>query len=68
MRFDDILQNQNEIDVERDPEVAFYSDLRRHRITLEHVNRLRKMRELREYENNSRLDLLKKMYARPAAV
>lgn len=68
MRFDDILKNQDEIDAEIDPDVAFYSDLRRHRITLEHVNRLRKMRELREYENKSRLELLKKMYARPAVV
>jgi len=66
MRFNDILQHQNEIESEEDPEVAFYSDLRRHRLTLEHVNRLRKLRELREYETKSRLELVKKMYARPA--
>jgi uncharacterized membrane-anchored protein len=66
MRFNDLLQQQEEIETEKDPEVAFYSDLRRNRLTLEHVNRLRKLRELREYETKSRLELVKKMYARPA--
>jgi len=66
MRFNDILQHQEEVEAEIDPEVAFYSDLRRHRLTLEHVNRLRKLRELREYETKSRLEIIKKMYARPA--
>lgn len=66
MRFDDILKNQNEIDAEMDIEVAFYSDQRRHRVTLEHINRLRKLHELRDYENKMRLDLVKKMYGRPA--
>jgi len=66
MRFYDLLQFENEIESEQDPEVAFYSDLRRHRLTLEHINRLRKLRELREYETKNRLELVKKMYARPA--
>jgi hypothetical protein len=66
MRFYDLMQFENEIDSEQDPEVAFYSDLRRHRLTLEHVNRLRKLRELREYETRNRLEFVKKMYARPA--
>lgn len=65
MRFNDILQHQEEVEAEIDPDVAFYSDLRRHRLTLEHVNRLRKLRELREYETKNRLELVKKMYARP---
>jgi len=68
MRFDDIRNNQEEIEEEIDPEVAFFGDLRRKRLTLEHVNRLRKLRDLRQYEDTQRLDLVKKMYARPPAV
>jgi hypothetical protein len=67
MRFTDLVEINDEIDAEIDPEVAFYSDLRRHRLTLEHVNRLRKLRELREYENTERLKIVKQMYARPPA-
>ena len=66
MRFNDLLRIEDEIEAEIDPEVAFYSDLRRQRLTLEHVNRLRKLRELREYETRNRLEFVKKMYARPA--
>jgi len=65
MRFNDLMANQDEIDKEIDPEVAFFSDLRRKRLTLEHVNRLRKIRDLRKYETKQRLQLVKKMYARP---
>jgi hypothetical protein len=67
MRFDDLTNQQNEIEEEIDPEVAFFGDLRRKRLTLEHVNRLRKIRDLRDYENKQRLELVKKMYARPPA-
>ena len=65
MRFNDLIANQNEIDIEKDPEVALYSDLRRKRMTMEHVNRLRKIRDLRKYETTQRLKLVKQMYARP---
>jgi hypothetical protein len=65
MRFNDLMANQDEIDKEIDPEVAFFGDLRRKRLTLEHVNRLRKIRDLRKYETKQRLQLVKKMYARP---
>ena len=65
MRFNDLMSNQDEIDKEIDPEVAFFGDLRRKRLTLEHVNRLRKIRDLRKYETKQRLQLVKKMYARP---
>ena len=65
MRFNDLMANQDEIDKEIDPEVAFFGDLRRKRLTLEHVNRLRKIRYLRKYETKQRLQLVKKMYARP---
>lgn len=68
MRFNDLLEIEDEIETEIDPEVAFYGDMRRKRLTLEHVNRLRKLRDLRKYEESQRLDLVKKMYARPAPV
>lgn len=68
MRFNDLLEIEDEIETEIDPEVAFYGDMRRKRLTLEHVNRLRKLRDLRKYEESQRLDLVKKMYARPPAV
>lgn len=65
MRFNDLIANQNDIDEEQDPEVAMYGDLRRKRLSLEHVNRLRKIRDLRKYETKQRLKLVQKMYARP---
>lgn len=68
MRFNDILKSQDEIEEEIDPEVAFYGDFRRKRLTLEHVNRLRKLRDLRKYEDTQRLALVKTMYARPTEV
>jgi hypothetical protein len=68
MRFNDLLEIEDEIETEIDPDVAFYGDMRRKRLTLEHVNRLRKLRDLRKYEESQRLDLVKKMYARPPAV
>lgn len=68
MRFNDLIKQQNEIEEEIDPEVAFYGDMRRKRLTLEHVNRLRKVRDLRDYENKQRLKFVKTMYARPPAV
>jgi hypothetical protein len=68
MRFNDLLEIKDEINSEIDPDVAFYGDMRRKRLTLEHVNRLRKIRDLRKYEESQRLNLVKKMYARPAPV
>jgi hypothetical protein len=65
MRFNDLMANQDEIDKEVDPDVAIFGDLRRKRLTLEHVNRLRKIRDLRKYETKQRLKLVQKMYARP---
>jgi hypothetical protein len=42
-------------------------DTRRPRLTLEHLNKLRKMREIRKLEMEERKDLYKKIYQRPAA-
>jgi len=67
MRFNDLQKANDEIEKEVDPEVAFYGDLRRKRLTLEHINKLRKVRDLREYENKSKMKFIKQMYSRPPA-
>ena len=67
MRFNDIINAEEEIEKEIDPEVDFFGDLRRKRLTLEHINQLRKIRDLRDYENKQRLKFVKTMYARPPA-
>lgn len=67
MRFNDLTLLQNEIEDEVDPDVAFFGDLRRKRLSLEHVNKLRKLKDLRDYESKQRLKLVKQMYARPPA-
>jgi hypothetical protein len=54
MRFNDIINAEEEIEKEIDPEVAFFGDLRRKRLTLEHINK-------------QRLKFVKTMYARPPA-
>jgi len=41
-------------------------DTRRPRLTLEHLNKLRKMREIRKLEVEERKELYKKIYQRPA--
>jgi uncharacterized protein YwgA len=67
MRFNDLTLINDEIENEVDPDVAFFGDLRRKRLSLEHVNKLRKMKDLRDYESKQRLKLVKQMYARPPA-
>lgn len=49
-------------------ETSEKTDTRRPRLTLEHLGKLRKMREIRKLEMESRKDLFKKIYARPAAM
>ena len=41
------------------------TDTRRPRMTLEHLNKLRKMREIRKLEIDQRRELYKKIYQRP---
>jgi len=43
-------------------------DTRRPRLTLEHLGKLRKMREIRKLEMESRKDLYKKIYSRLPAM
>lgn len=40
-------------------------DTRRPRLTLQHLNKLRKMREVRKLEMEERKELYKKIYQRP---
>jgi hypothetical protein len=49
-------------------ETSKKTDTRRPRLTLEHLGKLRKMREIRKLEMESRKDLFKKIYARPTAM
>ena len=41
-------------------------DTRRPRLSLEHLNKIRKMREIRKLETEQRKELYKTIYARPA--
>lgn len=42
-------------------------DVRKKRLTLKHINRLRKQREVHKIEHATRLEKMKKIYAKPAA-
>jgi hypothetical protein len=42
-------------------------DVRRSRLTLKHLNRLRKQREVHNVEHANRTQRVKKIYARPTA-
>jgi hypothetical protein len=44
------------------------TDTRRPRLSLEHLNKIRKMREIRKLETEQRKELYKTIYARPAAM
>jgi len=41
-------------------------DTRKGRLTLKHINRLRKQREVHNIEHASRMENIKKVYAKPA--
>ena len=42
-------------------------DVRKQRLTLKHINRLRKQREVHNIEHATRVDKIKKIYAKPPA-
>ena len=42
-------------------------DVRKQRLTLKHLNRLRKQREVHNIEHATRVERVKKIYARPPA-
>jgi hypothetical protein len=52
---------------ENDLAKAKKMDTRRPRLTLEHLSKLRKMREIRKLEIEERKELYKKIYQRPVA-
>ena len=41
-------------------------DVRKQRLTLKHLNRLRKQREVHNIEHATRVEKIKKIYAKPA--
>ena len=42
-------------------------DVRKQRLTLKHINRLRKQREVHNVEHATRVERIKKIYAKPPA-
>ena len=49
-------------------ETSKKTDTRRPRLTLEHLGKLRKMREIRKLEVEDRKELFTRIYARPPAM
>ena len=43
------------------------NDVRKQRLTLKHINRLRKRREVHNIEHATRIEKIKKIYAKPPA-
>ncbi len=69
MKLFELKQEEGIVDpVDNKLETSKKTDTRRPRLTLEHLGKLRKMREIRKLEMESRKDLYKKIYARPAAM
>lgn len=69
MKLFEVKQGEGIVDpAENEMETSKKTDTRRPRLTLEHLGKLRKMREIRKLEMESRKDLFKKIYARPAAM
>jgi hypothetical protein len=58
------LQNPEDDKLEQSKKM----DTRRPRLTLEHLGKLRKMREIRKLELKDREELYKKIYQRPPAM
>jgi len=58
------LQNSEDDKLEQSKKM----DTRRPRLTLEHLGKLRKMREIRKLELKDREELYKKIYQRPPAM
>lgn len=66
MRYNEVRQGFQNPE-ENKFETASKMDTRRPRLTLEHLGKLRKMREIRKLEIEERRELYKKIYQRPAA-
>jgi len=50
-------------DVEDDNSVPKYDDLRKSRLTLLQINKLRRMQDLRAYEQELKMDSIKQQYS-----
>jgi hypothetical protein len=50
-------------DVEDDNSVPKYDDLRKSRLTLLQINKLRRMQDLRAFEQEQKLDSIKQQYS-----
>jgi hypothetical protein len=69
MKFNEVMPQQGfEHPEENKLETAKKTDTRRPRLTLEHLSKLRKMREIRKLEVEERKELFKRIYARPVAM
>lgn len=66
MKFQEVKESQELAAPEDNKlEQAEKMDTRRPRLTLEHLGKLRKMREIRKFEIESRKELYKRIYQRP---
>jgi hypothetical protein len=68
MKFQEVKESQEqELAVPEDNkmEQAQKMDTRRPRLTLEHLGKLRRMREIRKFETENRKELYKRIYQRP---
>jgi hypothetical protein len=50
-----------------DNSVLHMKDMRKTRLTLQHLNRLRQANDVRKFEHQKKLETVKKQYAPPAA-
>lgn len=66
MRLNEVRQGHQD-PAENEFATASKMDTRRPRLTLEHLSKLRKMREVRKLEMDERRELYKKIYQRPVA-
>ena len=66
MKFQEVKESQELAALEDNKlEKADKMDTRRPRLTLEHLGKLRRMREIRKFETESRKELYKRIYQRP---
>lgn len=50
-----------------DKSIQKLSDTRKTRLTLQHLNRLRQANDVRKFENEKKIESVKKQYAAPSA-
>ena len=69
MKLFEVKQEEGIVDPSKNElETAKKTDTRRPRLTLEHLGKLRKMREIRKLEVEDRKEIFKRIYARPTAM